>query len=540
MSEDGGPDASSGAGPSARAANEAPGTCDDGHSGAGHRGTGTALLGALRCANAGVWTLDLENGGGWWSRECFWHHGQQPDSFAMTVKNWIDRFHPDDGDHVRAALARATSEGTEYSFEYPFTLPDGSVRWLMDVGNVLEPGHGAARVVSGITLDVSERARARAELAELLAERERGEAELRAQHDRRDRFLALLGNELRNPLAALRSSLGLFSHEDDEKRATARDIVFRQLDEALRIVDDLSDITRISQGVLRLQKSPVDLREIVELALESERPVIDRAGITLETSLPPRRVSVEGDHDRLVRCLVKLLDHAAKSTPAGGRISVALGADATTAQIVVVDGGRGISEGALESIFDLFPDDADGGAARHAFGLGLAGNLAALHGGTVSAQRPGADRGSQITMTLPVHGAAETAPASPTPVPPMPPSHHLSILVVDDNADAAQMLALLLEDEGHDVTIVHSGEEAITAVENHAPQVVILDIGLPGCDGYEVARALRKNQPNVTLLAVTGHGLAKDVDQANEAGFDHHLLKPVDFDDIKKILGSLA
>lgn len=367
--------------------------------------------------------------------------------------------------------------------------------------------------------------------------------DLDAASHRKDEFLAMLAHELRNPLAAIRNALELWRRPDADvaARARAQSILDWQLQKETRLVDDLLDLSRISRGIVSLQREPLDLKQVVSRAVDEMRHELDARHHQVEVLLPPETIAVEGDAVRLEQVIVNLLANSAKFTQRGGHIAVTLERDGNTAVLSVRDDGIGIPAEQLSTIFDLF-FQADRSLDRNPGGLGLGltlvRRLVELHGGRVEVRSAGRDQGSEFVVRLPISVALLAAAAGPRAV--APPSAPRRILVVDDNRDAAESLTMLLQLDGHDVRTVSDGRTALAAAASFAPEIALLDIGLPGMDGYEVAAGLRA-QPGgdrMVLVAVTGYGRAEDRQRAREARFDHYLLKPIDFGALAEILAA--
>jgi two-component system CheB/CheR fusion protein len=366
----------------------------------------------------------------------------------------------------------------------------------------------------------------------------------------------MLGHELRNPLAPILNALHLMrlSEADRAEVDHARDVAERQVLHLARLVDDLLDVTRIDSGKIELRKEPVNLREAVARAIESARPQIEARHQDLSVSLPEAPVFLEADVARLEQILANLLNNAAKYTEPGGRITIEAGRDGDRAVIAIRDTGIGIDPSLLPRIFDLFTQ-ADRSLDRSQGGLGigltLVRRLVELHGGTVSASSEGEGKGSEFVVRLPVvpdqrRAAVEALGASArasararlhTGI--VKSEEPKRILIVDDNVDGARMLARLLRSSGHAVDVAYDGPSALEAAQSRAPDVVLLDIGLPGMDGYEVARRLRRldGLDRTLLVAVTGYGQAEDRRRALDVGFDDHLVKPISPDDLAPLIG---
>jgi PAS domain S-box-containing protein len=377
-------------------------------------------------------------------------------------------------------------------------------------------------------------------------ERKRAEKDLREADRRKNEFLAMLAHELRNPLAPIRNSLQLLRFvcpNPPDQVGHAYDIIERQLEHLVRLVDDLLDVSRITSGKIQLQKERVDLAAVVARAVESAQPLIDARRHTLEIKLPADRLTVAADPVRLAQVLWNLLNNAAKYTPAGGRIWLTAVKEQNEAVLRVGDTGLGIPPEMLPRVFDLFTQmertlaRAEGGLG---IGLTLVRRLTEMHGGTVQAFSGGPGRGSEFIVRLPVADqVAAREPTAPSGAAQRAgPASGKRILVVDDNQDAAQSLAMLLRLYGNDVRTAHDGRLALEVAAAYRPDVVLLDIGLPGLDGLEVCRRLRRqlkeNQP--LIVAMTGYGQEEDRRRSEEAGFDAHMVKPADLQALQDLL----
>jgi signal transduction histidine kinase len=374
------------------------------------------------------------------------------------------------------------------------------------------------------------------------------QAEALKEADRRkDEFLATLAHELRNPLAPLRNGLDILRRDpDDAKAYEIRDMMDRQMDHLVRLIDDLLDVSRVSQGKIELRKEKVRVAEVVHSAAEASRLLIDRAEQTFELNIPDTDLWIDADPIRVSQVIANLLTNAAKYTPSGGRIELSVTADGGKAVIAVRDNGIGIPAEMQSDVFRLF---AQVGAHRErsqgglGIGLALVKQLVEMHGGSVSASSEGTDRGSVFTVQLPLTQIPEEiTPAEPSAEPAEKTSQRLRVLVIDDNPIIADTMGMLLEDIGHEFEAVHDGREALDAARNYMPDAILLDIGLPGMDGYEVCRVLRKDHlfAHTTIIAQTGWGQDKDKELAKEAGFDFHLIKPVPLADLQRILSDVS
>lgn len=413
-------------------------------------------------------------------------------------------------------------------------------RWY-DVYAARVGGPGSRRVAV-LFSDISERVAADAELRRLAAD-------LSEADRRKTEFLATLAHELRNPLAPIRSGLQVMRMAAGDAATTARvqDIMDRQLNHMVALVDDLLDVARITRGQVDLKRETIDVRQVLEVALETSMPLIEAEQHRLHLDLPAQALSLHADPTRIRQVVSNLLNNAAKYTPRGGNITLAARAQNGTLVIEVSDDGIGIDSGSLDAVFDLFTQV---GRERHrtrgglGIGLSLVRSLVELHGGSASAASAGPGLGSVFTVRLPLAedgtGAAALDAASTPAADGAGPG--LRVMVVDDNHDAAATLAELLELIGHSTAIANNGEQALSLAPPFAPHVMFLDIGMPGMNGYELARAIRLDGRfhGVLLVALTGWGGVDDRSRTHEAGFDLHLTKPVSLDAVADLLRAHA
>lgn len=384
---------------------------------------------------------------------------------------------------------------------------------------------------------------------QLAAQRDelKAQAEALKQADsRKDEFLATLAHELRNPLAPLRHGLDVLRRNPDRSTFTdIREMMDRQLVHLVRLIDDLLDVSRVSQGKIELRKDRIEAADVFRSALEASRPLIDSAGHALTVDLPPYPVWLDADLTRLAQVVGNLLNNAAKYTPDGGRIRLSLKTEGDTAVITVADNGIGIPPDMQSEVFQLFSQiDSHLDRSRGGLGIGLAlvKRLVAMHGGTVAAESAGTGQGSAFTIRLPLAtGSGPASQPSRAAVEPVT-QRRLKVLVVDDSVDVAQTVGWMLEEIGHDYLLVHDGRQALEKAKEFGPDVVLLDIGLPGMDGYAVCRAFRQDErfQHTTIVAQTGWGQDKDKSSASEAGFDQHLVKPVSLGELERLLAGVA
>jgi len=370
---------------------------------------------------------------------------------------------------------------------------------------------------------------------------------------RKDEFLATLAHELRNPLAPIRHGLDVLRKNPDRADvASIRDMMDRQLGHLVRLIDDLLDVARVSQGKIELRRERIQAADVIRSAVESSQPLIESAGHTLSLDLPPEPIWLDADLTRLAQVVGNLLNNAAKYTPEGGQIEVSLGADSDDAIITVSDNGLGIPVDKQAEVFQLFAqvenhtDRARGGLG---IGLALVKQLVAMHEGAVSAQSAGAGQGSTFTVRIPLADTGrpdtgETAqpqaksPAGDAIADHDPHGRTKRVLVIDDDLAVAQTVGWMLEEIGHDYRLVHDGREAVQAALDFRPDAILLDIGLPVMNGYAVCRALRQQEPfkHTLIIAQSGWGREEDKAEAQDAGFDHHLVKPVAYEALERML----
>ena len=365
---------------------------------------------------------------------------------------------------------------------------------------------------------------------------------------RKDEFLAMLAHELRNPLAPIRNALHVLAVDDSDpaRRSMLRRLMERQVDHMVRLVDDLLEASRLSRGMITLHLERIDLRNAVRNALEQSRPLIDAGRYALEVDLPDAPVPVDADPVRIAQVVGNLLNNATKYGRPGGRIRVSLQHDGDSARLQVVDDGIGIDQALMPHLFELFTQGeraTDGAQDGLGIGLALVRTLVELHGGTVDAHSEGKGRGASFVVRL--AQAADMADASPAPhvagQQPRPRTTAFRVLVVDDNVDAASTLAMVMDTLNLERRIEHDGASALRAADEFMPHVILLDIGMSGMDGYEVARRIRDNprHAGVVLVAVTGWSHTLDRQRSQCAGFDHHVAKPVDIPSLLALLDRL-
>jgi signal transduction histidine kinase len=378
-----------------------------------------------------------------------------------------------------------------------------------------------------------------------LTDRKLAEIALREADRRKDEFLATLSHELRNPLAPIRTAIEIMrlAHGDRDLVEKARATIERQLQHLVRITDDLLDVARITQNRVELRRERLDLRAVVDAAIEACRPMIDAQGLALTLDIPPRPLWIVADLTRMAQAFSNLLNNAAKYTERGGQIRVSMETSAGDAVVTFADTGLGIQPDLLPRIFDMFTqlqahrDRAQGGLG---IGLTLAKRLIELHGGTIEAQSEGLGRGSRFIVRLSTAADANANEADAR-VDVAPGSTTCRVLVAEDNPDAAEMMRVMLTFKGHDVQVAADGIEAIALAERFAPHIAFIDIGMPRLDGYEAARGIRQRLgTRVVLVAVTGWGQDEDKQRSRDAGFDHHVTKPPEPETLERLIATCA
>ena len=372
-------------------------------------------------------------------------------------------------------------------------------------------------------------------IARDVTERKRAEAALREADRRKDEFLAILAHELRNPLAPIRYALTIARQpgRTAQQHRRTQDVIERQVEHMARLLDDLLDVSRITRGVMELRKTRMELTSAIAAAIEAARPALDARRHTLTVDLPREPVRLEADAVRLAQVFSNLLINAAKYTDAGGDIRLEAKPEGREVVVTVSDNGIGISPEMMPRLFTLFSqahsalERSEGGLG---IGLALVRGLVNLHGGTIEAHSEGLGRGSRFVVRLPLGTAPEEEPRKRRRKERTERRTSLRVLVADDNRDSAECCATLLQLWGHEVEIAHSGRQALEAAESFRPDAVVLDIGMPEMNGYEVAARIRAAEwgRETILIAVTGWGQDEDKRRAMEAGFDHHLTKPID------------
>jgi signal transduction histidine kinase/ActR/RegA family two-component response regulator len=487
---------------------------------------------ATRLSGVGFWYCDLPFDELQWDERVKDHFFLAP-SARITIDDFYARIHEEDRAATREAIDASIRDHTPYDIVYRTVHPTtGAVKWIRALGGTDYASDGTPLHFDGVTVDVSAQKLDQQHLATL-------NHQLREQDQRKNEFLATLAHELRNPLAPISNAAELCSRTVplDNPAYPAIGIVKRQANQLARLVDDLLDVSRISQGRIDLKMEVVEISDLIEMARETVAPLMGEKQHELSIIQAHDPVYVKGDGGRLVQALSNVLTNAAKYTEAHGQIRVRTEVKGDRVVIEIADNGVGISADLLPRVFELFTqsertlDRAQGGLG---IGLSIVKQLIEMHGGKCVARSAGVGQGSAFEITLP-----RTQPIAVAAPDPLESSRSWRrILIIDDNVDAATSLAEILRLEGHECEVVFSANAALERVSTLRPDFVLLDIGLPDLDGYEVARRLRKidGLEKVGLIALTGYGQPDDLERARVAGFDGHFVKPLDFGELERTL----
>ncbi|MGZ5747842.1 MAG: ATP-binding protein, partial [Caldimonas sp.] len=450
------------------------------------------------------------------------------------------------GTSLHAILDRVCREGEPYMTD-ELLVPldrrgDGTIEECFFKFNLepLRESDGSVYGMMAVAVDMTESVHGRRVLEKTYQEREQLLAELASANRAKDEFLAMLGHELRNPLSPIVTALQLMKLRSDGRPTREEEVIERQVTHLIRLVDDLLDVSKITRGKIDLKKETVEIADVLAKAVEISSVLFEQRNHQLLIDVPRKGLRWYGDPVRLAQVVANLLTNAARYTEPGGRIELTAVADGHEVVISVRDNGTGIAADVLPSIFEMFVqakrsfDRAEGGLG---LGLTLVKTLVEMHGGTVVAMSEGLGKGSEFVIRLPGSTAASSIDFNP---PPGARSIHAGaprrVLVVDDNEDAADLLAETLRFAGHEVTVAHDPLGALAELAHADPEVAVLDIGLPVMDGYELASRVRQAKPDCRLVALTGYGQDHDVARSKQAGFEHHLVKPVDVDELLRIV----
>jgi PAS domain S-box-containing protein len=458
--------------------------------------------------------------------------GLAPDEKVMTLDHFVKAVHPEDSERVRVEFERCLEGDSGFNVEFRVRWSDGSLHWLRDQGKVFNDEAGKPLFMTGACVDITVR--------------KHDEDELREADQKKNQFLALLAHELRNPLAPLRNGLQVMRLADDGKtNAEIREMMERQLSHMVRLIDDLLDISRLSQNKLHLQKTRVLLAEVIGNSIESARPAIQAADHKLSVSLPTEPIYLDGDLTRLAQVFSNLLTNSAKYTERAGHIWVSALHRADAIEVSIRDDGIGIPPDALFHIFDMF-SQVDRSIERTTGGLGiglaLVKGIVERHGGTIHAWSDGPGLGSTFTVTLPLCRQRINSTYLPAEADIQPADTSRRVLVVDDNHDSANSMGTFLRLLGHEAKTAKDGLEAINLAAQFQPDIILMDIGMPKLNGYEATQRIRK-QPGgqkIVIIALTGWGQEADRERSRDAQCDGHLVKPVNLSDLSKLISTIT
>jgi len=502
------------------------------------RETQTRMRLATETTAVGVWEWDVASNTVRWDAQMFRLYGIAPtaDGF-VEYADWRGAVLPEDLENSERILQETLRRMGRSRREFRIARRDnGQCRYIEGVETVRVNEAGEAQWVLGTNVDVTERKTAEKKSQQLAAE-------LSEADRRKDGFLATLAHELRNPLAPIRNGLELMklAGEQTPMVEKARSMMERQLLQMVRLIDDLMDVSRITRDTLELRKELVEVTVILNNAIESSRPLIQQMGHELAVTFPTQSLIVDADMTRLEQVFVNLLNNAAKYVDRGGHIQLTVEGQGSEVVVTVKDTGIGIAADQLPRVFELFTQ-LDGSLVKSQGGLGigltLAKRLVEMHGGTVEAKSEGQGKGSEFSVRLPIATATSKPQGTKGEKDYVAGQTSLRILIVDDNRDSADSLSLMLELMGHDIRTAYDGQEGVDAAGEFRPDMILLDIGLPKLDGYDACRRIREQAwgKGVLVVALTGWGQREDIRRSVEAGFDHHMVKPVDLQALLKLL----
>jgi PAS domain S-box-containing protein len=489
---------------------------------------------AQQAGRVGLWSLDLETGRRRNSKGWLELMGYTVETQPKYYVEWLAQsVHPDDRARVDEAYqAIIRGERTDLDIEFRILVSKEGHRWVVARGRVMQPNSKSGLRLLGVTADITERRR----VEEAVKEADR----------RKDEFLASLAHELRNPLPPIRNAVEIMRtlSPPEPRLQWCRDIIERQVEQMGRLMEDLLDVSRITHDRLKLRKEKVELSKILDRAIESSRPLIDEGEHEFNINIPSEQIWLDADPIRLVQVFSNLLNNAAKYTKLGGKIWLTVECQGSEVVITVKDNGIGIPEELLPEIFNMFTQGHHGAESmRGGLGLGLtlARSLVEMHGGTIEAKSDGENHGSEFVVRL------KAADIAPRPVakesPPLPQAGMgmcKRILIVEDSEEQAQTLAMVLELMGHQIRRARDGPSALEILNEFLPDVALVDLGLPGMSGYDLARRIRE-QPrlqHLVLVAQSGWGRKQDRQRARRAGFDHHLVKPFNLQRLNNLLSA--
>ncbi len=488
---------------------------------------------AMGAGKMGAWSRDLALDSVWWSPELATLFGFSPQDEDFSRQRLFDLVAPEDRDRLPVAIQAALANRQDYVLEFKFKhAGTGEWRWMEARGKATYAADGRPQMLYGLGIDITSQKRA----VEALQEADR----------RKDDFLATLAHELRNPLAPISSGLHILrtAGSDHAAAALAREIMERQVAQMIRLVDDLLDVARITTGKVEMRFEPMDLAGAISDAVETAMPLVTLGGQPLQVTTPDQPIYVNADRTRLSQVFANLLNNSARYSEPGQPIRVSVTREGDQAVVRVRDEGVGIHPEMLPRVFDMFRQaDRTGGRSRGGLGIGLfiVRRIAEMHGGSVNAISAGLGQGTEVIVRLPALAAGDAPVAARPATVARVQGVRRRVLIVDDNADAAESLAVLLSLSGHDTRMAYDGEAAMTVAAEFRPDVVFLDIGMPKLDGHETARRMRAEPwgKAMVIVALTGWGQSEDRRRSKDAGFNHHLVKPADPSVVSKLIESL-
>jgi PAS domain S-box-containing protein len=476
-----------------------------------------------------AWTADRLGWATWYNQRWYDYTGTTLEE--MQGRGWEKVQHPDHLERVTRKVQHCLEHQLAWEDTFPLLGKDGQYRWFLSQAVPIRDASGAVTQWFGTNTDITERL----QMEEALLEADR----------KKDEFLATLAHELRNPLAPLRNGLEVLKAAPGDRELSARvhRMMDRQLGQMVRLVDDLLDLSRITHGTMQLTRQRVDLADVLNAAIETSRPSIEERGHELRFVPNAQPSCVEADVTRLAQVFSNLLNNAAKYTKPGGHIELSVAHENGQVVVRVRDDGEGIPTENLERVFEMFTkggEPSEGTQGGLGIGLSIVDRLVRMHGGTVNAHSAGPGKGSEFVVRLPSAPAIENVAAAPAVVPTPAQTPRQRILVADDNVDSAETLAMLLQLSNGDVRTAANGLEALELADQFRPDVVLLDIGMPGLDGYQTCRRIRAEAwgRDMLVIAMTGWGKDEDIRRSRSAGFDEHLVKPVDTARLESLLAA--
>lgn len=484
---------------------------------------------AIEFGKLALWEWDIENDE---IRALHYARAMPGPGPKLRARESLSAIHPADRERTWDALQAAARGESGFDCEFRLNPNGGEVRWVAGKGEIIRDGGGRPMRMLGVNYDITER--------------KASEEALREADHRKDKFLATLAHELRNPLAPIRNALHVMRLADNEPQVVeqARVMMDRQLGQMVRLIDDLLDVSRISTGKLDLRKEWVELATVLNNAVDTARPIIEAAGHQLIIDMAPEPIYLDADPIRLAQVFANLLNNSAKYTDRGGRIWLTAERRGDELVVSVRDTGIGIPPEALSSVFEMFTQLNPGlGKSQGGLGIGLmlVKQLLAMHGGQVEARSAGVGKGAEFTVRMPVASCADGAESANNDDRWRKNTAACRILIADDNGDAVESMGLMLRLMGNQVFTAYNGLQAVEQAAEFRPDVILLDIGMPFLNGYEVARHIRAQSwgKDVFLIALTGWGQEEDKRRAAEAGFDQHFTKPIHPDEVVKLIAAL-